>query len=138
MKNFGLLFSIILVSFTAIAAAPLQAPPAPPAASEVTAATKTEETATSVTIAEAPMIDEKPKGKYEGMWTFDWKRLTKCQIVGPVTNAMLIDPKNVCKKFDKETGSPASCKLGPKSEYLIFKTLDDCKVEYEEQLKASP
>lgn len=97
--------------------------PAPPAA-----------TAEKAAATPAPKV----KGKYEGMYTFDWKKLTKCQFVGPVTNAMLEDPKNICKKAERSTGSPASCKVSEASEYLIFKTKEDCRVEYEEQVKESP
>lgn len=82
--------------------------------------------------------DAKPQGKYEGLYTFDWKRLTKCQFIGPVVNAMLTDPKTICKKSEKGTGGPITCKVDEKREYLIFKTKEDCRVEYDEQLKASP
>ena len=134
----------------------LAAPPSPPAstpagevvkpADSVAAAPSAPEAAKPAEAAPAEVAAPaqpaappvKPKGIYEGMFTFDWKRLSKCQVVGPVTNAMLTDPNNICKKADKETGGPANCKISPKSEYLIFKTIADCKVEYEEQLKASP
>lgn len=108
------------------------------AAAPTTTATSAPAAGTSDAPAAQPPAAEKAKGKFEGMYTFDWKKLSKCQIVGPITNAMLTDPKNICKKADRTTGDPASCKISEKSEYLIFKTLEDCKVELDEQLKASP
>ena len=88
--------------------------------------------------AAATKTDAKPSGKYEGLWTFDWKRLTKCQFIGPVVNALLSDSHTICKKSEKGTMGPISCKVDEKREYLIFRNKEDCRVEYDEQLKASP